>query len=563
MSEEGSGPDDAARVGRRGFIGAGLATAGAALAAPAGAALVAPLDATAATRGPASRRATVPLGTSTAPPDAFSLVEIPAGRIAAAVRRLPTIIREVMARTGVPGLAAAVVRGDRLLYADGFGVRDVTTGARVDAATVFHLASVSKSLSATVVAGAVRPSSATGPGRLRWSDPVAAQLPWFKLADPYVTEQVTVADLFSHRSGLPGHAGDLLEDLGYDQRYILGALALEPLHPFRITYEYTNFGLTAAAEAVAAASGRSWATLAERTLFRPLGMTATSFRDADFLRRRNRAAMHVRIGGRWVQRYTRDADAEAPAGGASANVLDLARWMSLLLAGGRWRGRRVIDAASLAEAHVAQMISGTGMTPTSRGSFYGFGTNVSYDYSGRLRLGHSGGFAQGAATVYSLLPSERLGIVVLTNGSPYGIPESIAAYFLDLVVAGRIVEDWLALYAVPFDAMYVNHSVLAGKRPPRRPVPARPGSFYAGTYRNDYYGPLEIRSAGGGLRLLIGPRPEDYPLTHWTGDRFAFHPTGENAVGISQATFTGAGGRAASVTLEYYDGNGLGTFVRA
>jgi CubicO group peptidase (beta-lactamase class C family) len=495
---------------------------------------------------------------SPVPPGAQSLVPIPSKRIPAAVARLDSIIGGVLAKTGVPGLAAAVVHDGRVLYAKGFGVRDVNSAARVDASTVFHLASVSKSLSSTVVAGVV------GEKVINWTDPVADRLPTFALADPYVTRHLTYADLFSHVSGLPSHAGDLLEDLGYDQAYILNRLRLEPLGPFRAQWEYTNFGLTAAAEAAAAATGHSWAELAEKVLFGPVDMPSSSFRYSDFVKEANRAAMHVRMGKRWVQKYTRDADPEAPAGGASSNVLDLANWMILQLAGGIWKGEPLIGADALSQTHLPHALSGLPMSPISRSGFYGYGMNVSYDYAGRLRLNHSGGFSQGAATVFTLLPSANLGIVVLTNGMPIGVPEAIADYFLDYVEAGSVQNDWLTLYGQAFASMYVNPSELAGKKPPRHPVPAKPDSFYTGTYDNPYYGPIRIVSAGTSLHLLIGPRPEDYVLHHWSGDLFAFYPTGENALGITAATFNadGGGSRAPSVTLEYYNATGLGTFSR-
>jgi CubicO group peptidase (beta-lactamase class C family) len=321
----------ASRIGRRGFLGAGLATAGAALV---------------ATGSQSSRAAVPPAGASRinlspppVDPTTQSLVAIPRDRVANAVRALDEIIRQVRSATGVPGLAASVVHRGDLLYAKGFGVRDLRTGAPVNARTVFHLASVSKSLSSTVVAGIV------GRKRISWSDPIIRYLPTFALADPYVTRNVTIGDMFSHTSGLPDHAGDLLEDLGYDREYILHALRLEQLSPFRSTYAYTNFGLTAGAVAAAAATGSDWATIADRILFKPIGMSASSFRYSDFRRRSDRAAMHVRVNGRWLQKYTRNADPEAPAGGASSNVVDLARWMALKLAGGRWRGRRLIPRA--------------------------------------------------------------------------------------------------------------------------------------------------------------------------------------------------------------------------
>jgi CubicO group peptidase (beta-lactamase class C family) len=551
-------------VRRRGFLKLGGATllaggavASTAAASPTGQAQTPAGLARAAAGKTVSTAAPVVLD-SAVPPDAQSLAPIPAGRIPAAVARLDSIIEGVLAETGVPGLAAAVVHDGQVLYAKGFGVRDVNTLAPVDAATVFRLASVSKPLSATVVAGAV------GKGAMKWTDPVVAQLPSFALADPYVTAHVTYADLFSHTSGLPDHAGDLLEDLGYDQAYILNRLRLEPLEPLRAEYAYTNFGLTAAAEAAAAAAGRSWADLADEVLFSPLGMTSSSFRYADFLSEADQAAMHVRVGRKWVQKYARDADPEAPAGGASSNVLDLASWLILQLAGGAWHGAPVIDNAALSQTHLPHALSSLPLSPISRSGFYGYGTNVSYDYAGRLRLSHSGGFNQGAATAFSLLPSASLGIVVLTNGMPIGVPESINNYFLDYVEAGSVQDDWLALFGPVFAGLYVNHSVLAGRKPPAHPVPAKPDSFYTGTYDNAYYGPIRIVAEGASLHLLIGPGPDDYVLRHWSGNLFAFYPTGENAVGITAATFNpgASNSRAASVTLEYYNTDKLGIFTR-
>lgn len=443
-----------ASTGRRSFIAAGLATAGVAVIAPKAAAAASP-----------ARAAGLNLHPPAVDPTTQSLVPIPAGRVTDAVAALDEIITELLSVTGVPGLAASVVHRGELLYAKGFGVRDINTGVPVDAETVFHLASVSKSLSSTVVAGLV------GRKLMQWPDPIVAHSPGFALADPYVTANVSYGDMFSHLSGLPDHAGDLLEDLGYDQSYILHALRLEKLDPFRSAYAYTNFGLTAAAVSAAAAAGTDWATVADTVLFAPLGMSATSYRYSDFVAQADRAAMHVRIDGKWYQKYSRDADAEAAAGGGSSNVIDLAKWMALKLANGTWHGTQVIDPVALLEANTPRSVSGLPQTPASRAGFYGFGTGVGYDYSGRVRLSHSGAFDQGAATNYILLPDQQLGIMVLTNGMPLGLPEAITAYFMDLVSGGTIENDWWGLYEQLVAQMYVNPSKLACEKPPRTPNP--------------------------------------------------------------------------------------------
>ena len=187
-------------------------------------------------------------------------VPLPENAVENAIAKLDGIADDLMKKSGIPGMAVAVVHGGKTVYAKGFGVKDIKTGEKVDPDTVFQLASVSKSISSTVVAHQV------GQNAIGWDTPIVSKLPWFALSDPAVTQMVNVGDMFSHRSGLPDHAGDMLEDLGYDRRYVLERLRQLPLDPFRISYAYTNFGLTAAAEAVAVSAGKSWEDLADEAV---------------------------------------------------------------------------------------------------------------------------------------------------------------------------------------------------------------------------------------------------------------------------------------------------------
>ena len=251
--------------------------------------------------------------------------------------KLDGLAEELMKKSGIPGMAVAVVHGGKTVYAKGFGVKDVRNGEKVDAGTVFQLASLSKSISSTVVAHQV------GVNAISWDTPIVDKLPWFALSDPVVTRMVSVGDMLSHRSGLPDHAGDLLEDLGYDRRYVLEHLRQLPLDPFRISYAYTNFGFTAGAEAVAVGAGKPWEDLADEVLFRPLGMTSTSYRYADYESRPNRALAHIHIDGRYEPLYVREPDPQAPAGGVSASVNDVTRWLAMVLANGSHDGKQIVD----------------------------------------------------------------------------------------------------------------------------------------------------------------------------------------------------------------------------
>ncbi len=491
-------------------------------------------------------------------PAAASAVTVTPQRIQGAVAALDSLARNIQRRTGVPGIAIAVVYNDRVVYVKGFGVRKVGTNQRVDANTVFELASVSKPVGAAVIAGVV------GRGVVKWTDPLRKYLPSFALSDPYVSRTVTVADMYAHRSGLPDHAGDLLEDLGYDRATIIKRLAFEPLDPFRITYHYTNFGLAAAAQAVANAEHTTWENLSRNVLYGPLGMASTSSRFSDYANSANRAILHVRVGNRWVAKFTRDADAQSPAGGVSSTARDMAQWLRFELGNGRYNGKQIVNEDALLVTRNPNLMSAPLRSPISRASFYGLGIGVSYDSAGRLRLTHSGAFSSGAATTVLMLPSENLGIVVLTNGMPVGAPEAIAETFLDFAEFGKPQRDWYAAYAPLFAALGANPSPLAGKKPPSKPRPAQPNVAYTGTYQNRYYGPVTIVARNGHLVMLLGPRHEAFPLTHWDGNTFSYASAGENAVPISGVMFTIEPGaaRATKLVIDNLNEDKLGAFTR-
>ena len=506
---------------------------------------------------PAQPVSSLPSVRSDAPPNEVSGLPIPAGRIDDAVLKVDGLVGDLMKSTGIPGMAVAIVHGGKVMYAKGFGVKDVSKGQdqgnKVDTDTVFQLASVSKSVGSTVVAHEVTDNVVT------WDMPVGSKLPWFAVNDPYVTSHLTVADLYSHRSGLPDHAGDKLEDLGYDRRQTLERLKYLPLTPFRISYAYTNFGVTAAADAVATAAGKSWEDLSDEVLYRPLGMTSTSSRFADFVARPNRAVNHIKVADKWEARFQRNPDAQSPAGGVSSSVNDMARWLIMLLGNGTYNGQRIASTQALIPATTAQVVSVPATTPTARSGFYGYGFNASVTSSGRAVYSHSGAFALGAATNFVVLPSEDVAIIALTNAAPIGVPETLTAEFMDLVQYGEVREDWAKLYGKAIGWMNNPEGSLVGKQPPANPAPARPLGDYAGVYASDYWGPAVVTEHDGALQLSMGPKNRTFALTHWDGDTFTFGLTNENAPPgtISKATFAGP-----TMNLEYFDSDKLGTFTR-
>lgn len=481
-------------------------------------------------------------------------------QVEASLPALEALAQRTVDAGDVPGLAIAVVFDDEAIFLKGFGRREIGKPERVDADTVFQIASLSKPVTSSVVAALVSEGSAG------WDSRVADLDPAFQLHDPYPTAQITVRDFLNHRSGLPGIAGNDLEGIGYGRDEILRRLRLvPPSSSFRAGYSYSNFGFTEGAIAAAKPTGKSWDVVARDKLFGPLGMMSTSTTHEDFLARGNRAALHVGAGGLWVAKVERDPDAQAPAGGVSSNVRDLAQWLRLEIGNGRFERKQLIAAAALAETHVP--LTARGNNPVTGGaSFYGLGWNVEYGRHG-LVWGHAGAFSAGAQTLVSIHPKSKLGIVLLTNAFPSGVPEGLADSFADLVFDGAIGKDWLKDWGGAYKNMFapsITENKAVYGTPPAGASASLALAAYGGRYANAYVGEAVVRDANGTLSLTVGPNgARTYPMRHFDRDLFICFPEAETPDNPSSIRFTvGSDGKATAMTVESLNANGLGTLDR-
>ncbi|MCV3209331.1 serine hydrolase [Mesorhizobium sp. YC-39] len=493
-------------------------------------------------------------------PHAASADDIAPDRLAAALSKLEALAEGVVADGGVPGLAIGVVHDDKVVFLKGFGHREAGKPETVDADTVFQIASLSKPVSSTIVAALV------GEKIVSWDAKIADLDPAFRLSEPYPTSELTVRDLFSHRSGLPGTAGDDLEGIGYDRAEILHRLRfVPPLSSFRAGYSYSNFGLTEGAVAAAKPTGKPWEEVAEEKLYRPLGMASTSSRYSDFLKHANRAALHVRVDGVWAAKIKRDPDAQAPAGGVSSTARDLSQWVRLVLGNGIYDDKPLIAADALAETHVPLMTRGKNPVSGSE-SFYGLGWNVEFGRHG-LSWGHAGAFSVGARTLVTLFPEQKLGIVIVANAFSTGVPEGLSESFADMAFDGKIEKDWVKAWDDAYASLF-GPAVAAAKAtyaaPPSPASPARPAGAYKGRYFNDFIGDAVVSGEGDGLVLKVGPGgARSYSLEHFDRDMFVTYPDAETPDAPSGVSFVlGPDGKASAMTVEFLDGNHLGTLAR-
>jgi CubicO group peptidase (beta-lactamase class C family) len=487
-----------------------------------------------------------------ATPTANDGTAITADQVAAAVAQLDGMVEDAMTRTGVPGAAVAVVYNDEVVYERGFGVREVGKTDPVTPETVFQLASMSKSISSTLVAAVI------GDGATTWDAVAADLLPGFKLSDPWLSAQVTLRDLFCHRSGLPAYAGDTFAaTFGYGREECVRRLRyVPPASPLRTSFAYANLPLSVAAFAAAQAARQSWEDLADERLFAPLGMSASSYRLADYVGRANKAAPHYPAKeGVWALGEVSEADAASPAGGVSTNVQDLTRWMRLQLGGGVFEGAEVVASAPLLETRRPQILEASPPNPADGPAlFYGLGWRLNYDERGRLLVHHIGDFSSGFRSGVYLLPAAGLGIVVLTNAWPNALSDAIPKMFYEIVDRGESTEDWIGIFEAQTAAGLA--AVSAAAPFPRGDAPAsEPASSldaYTGTFTNSMYGDLTVVEENGGLVLELGPLPARLELTHWDRDVFTYPlpPSGEVLLGNLGVEFMiGPTGKATTVAF--------------
>jgi CubicO group peptidase (beta-lactamase class C family) len=483
-----------------------------------------------------------------------------------AVDRLDDLIQSVLNDTEVPSIAAAVVYNDSIIYANAFGVREVGSNESATPETVYQLASLSKPISSTIVAQLV------SNGYLDWSSKTNELDSTIELSDPWITREVTIEDLFSHRSGLFGGGGDDLESFNYNRSEILSRMKyLQPTGSFRITYQYSNYGITMGAVAAAAAAGLSWEEAASR-FYERCNMTSTTSENDEFRGESDRASLHVRAGNGtnfsapYIVAPERNPDPQAPAGGVAANVIDLAQWLRLQLGNGTWNGEEIVSSEALLYTHQPQI--NRGLDPASnRTAFYGLGWNIDYQPSGRVFIGHAGAFTSGTRSYVRLNIADGIGIVVLSNCWPTGTPDGIAYTFMDWIYQGNQSEttDWVSFWDDLYEQLneaFVTTDPGFAVTPVHGSAPLKGTDVYAGTYSNDYVGIVQVKGTDNqNLTMEIGGR--SLLLTHWDRDVFIMRPVAEHPEHPTTVTFSvGPGGEAQQVLIDVLNGDGGGVLSR-
>src|SRR5215470_1404830 len=330
----------------------------------------------------------------------------------------------------VPGISVAIVKDGKVVSAKGYGVRKLGDRTPVDEHTLFGIGSNTKAFTTAALATLVDDD------KLSWDDPVYQRLPGFQMYDPYVSHEMTIRDLLTHRSGMGLGEGDLLifphttytrDDIIHRLRY------MKPASSFRSGYAYDNLMYIAAGQIIPAVTGKSWEDYVRERILVPLGMTTTNFTNTNWKPGDNYAWPHSKIPGRFQVIDFVPLDNAAPAGSINSCAAEMAQWLLLQLAHGKFPNR---DGWLFTADRSEEMWSPQTILPVPKDSpppfgaltphfaDYGLGW-VLQDFHGRKMVSHSGGVA-GFVSRVRLLPEENLGVVVLTNAEEAGAFDSLS-----------------------------------------------------------------------------------------------------------------------------------------
>ena len=430
--------------------------------------------------------------------------------------QIDSLVNKSMSTMPQAGIAVAVVQDGKVTHAKGYGVASISSKEKVNENTLFAIASNSKAFTAATLAILV------DEGELNWDDKVVDHIPEFRMYDPYVTANFNIKDLLTHRSGLGLGAGDLMffphgNDFTTDD-IVRNFQYLKPVSPFRTKYDYDNLLYLIAGEVVARVSGMSWDTFVQERIMKPLGMDRSAAIFQNISDTSNIAFPHSSYKGELkpLERHLKLNGTSGAGGGIYSSVNDMSKWLLMHLNGSRY-GENLSEQLISEQNHLEMWKPHTNIwfsvKPTQRYNShfraYGLGWFIS-DRNGYIVIEHTGG-ATGMLSSTLMIPELNAGVVVLTNTDPGGYSyQSIRDAVLDSFI-GVEGEDWIASAEQRIQDMEAEEdSVLTAVWDIASNAKTEHLDFndYAGTYRDNWFGNVEIKNEHGKLWFYSSRSPK-------------------------------------------------------
>jgi CubicO group peptidase (beta-lactamase class C family) len=417
----------------------------------------------------------------------------------------------------IPSMSIGIVKDGKLIFAKSYGYLEIGKSEKPDANTLYAIASNSKAFTSAIIGMLVQE------GKLSWDDKVKDHLPYFEVYDPWVSKEVTIRDLLSHRVGLGTFSGDVIwyKSTLTAEEILKGAQYLPKSFDFRAGYGYSNLMYIAAGEIIKKVTGKTWSEVVKERILIPLDMNRTITSLSQLPEKGNFATPHGRKEKVNFPIEWENWEEIAAMGGIISSVNDVSKWMIFNLNKGIHGKDTLLTASTINNIwtpHNNFKVDQTKKNDFNRHfSGYGLGWSLS-DYHGNLKMGHTGGY-DGMITAVTLIPDQNLGVVILTNGMKSPITAA-TNYAIDTYL-GFKVKDWNKEILKLSDSYEAKDTRVADRISKRvlNTQPSLPLSQYEGIYKSSIYGNILITNENNVLQLNFEHSPNlSASLTHWHYD---------------------------------------------
>lgn len=419
----------------------------------------------------------------------------------------------------IPGVSVCIVKNGKVVVMKGYGVKEMGTNDKVDENTLFMIGSNSKAFTATALA------LLDAEKKLSLDDKVTKWIPEFKLENKAAGEQAIIRDLLCHRLGFRTFQGDFTYwTSNLTRKEVIEKMShIKATHPFRTTWGYTNAAFLTAGEIIPKVTGMQWEDFIKTKIFDPLEMKNTIALSKDFPNAPNKCSPYTMAEGKLVKIPFCSIDNLAPAGSIGSSVNDMSHWVMMQLDNGKYNGTQIIPASAIAQTRTPASILGNGSHIFNKGHFalYGLGWFLE-EYCGRKIVSHTGG-VNGFVTSVTLIPEEKLGIIVFTNTDQNAFYEALKWEIMDAYL-GNPYRNYSNVY------LSSNHLQFLLEQKKDKTLKDSAGlhlqtdlplTAYTGQYFNDVYGNMNVVMENGELKMKFSHHPNMYAkLESLGGNRF-------------------------------------------
>jgi CubicO group peptidase (beta-lactamase class C family) len=460
-------------------------------------------------------------------------------------------VANALTKWQIPGVAICIVKDGKVVLMKGYGVKEINGTDKVDENTLFMIGSNSKAFTATALA------MIDAEKKISLDDKVTRWIPSFKLENKAAGEQAIIRDLLCHRLGFQTFQGDFTYwTSNLSRQEVIEKMShIKAAFPFRTKWGYTNAGFVVAGEIIPKATGLLWEDYLKEKIFTPLGMSNTLALSKDFPSASNKCSAHTMADGKLIKIPFCSIDNLAAAGSIGSSVNDMSHWVMAQLNRGKYNNLQVIPAAAIAQTWLPHSILGNGghLYNTGHFSLYGLGWMLE-EYCGKKIVSHTGG-VNGFVTSVTLLPEEKLGIIVFTNTDQNSFYEALKWEIADAYL-GKPYRDYSKVY-LGFYTQKKNENEKKDKKMQDSVAlqlkPSLAVTNYCGSYFNDVYGAMTVLQEDGELKMKFSHHPQMYAKLQAIGGNRFYATFSDPEFSKAVFPFTVVNGKVTAVTVKVAD----------